>query len=92
MEALVISNHSRACLIPHLSYKSHFQSKYSNMEHKKKLEELHQESLQKLQDYMKSKGELREEDHARLQQAKDDWNAAWTKLMEALMVLERLEI
>ena len=62
------------------------------MEHKKKLEELHQESLQKLDDYVKARGTLKAEDHAELHRAKDEWHAAWTKLMEALMVLERLEI
>lgn len=62
------------------------------MEHKKKLEELNQESLQKFEDYLKSKGELKEEDHLKLHNAKEEWQVAWSKLMDALMVLERLEI
>ena len=62
------------------------------MEHKNKLEELNRESLQKFEDYIKTKGELKTEDHERLHQAKDEWQVAWNKFMEALMVLERLEI
>lgn len=62
------------------------------MEHKNKLEELNKESLQKLEDYVKAKGTLKEEDHEKLHQAKDEWQTAWNKLMEALMVLERIEI
>lgn len=62
------------------------------MEHKKKLEELNKESLQKFEDYVKAKGELKKEDHEDLHKAKDEWQVAWNKFMEALMVLERLEI
>ncbi len=62
------------------------------MEHKKKLEELHKESLQKLDDYVKAKGSLKEEDHEKLHQAKEEWQKAWSKVMEALIVLERIEI
>ena len=62
------------------------------MEHKKKLEELNSESLQKFDEYVKAKGELKSEDHEKLHKAKDEWQVAWNKLMEALMVLERLEI
>ncbi|MDP9229451.1 MAG: hypothetical protein M3O67_02120 [Bacteroidota bacterium] len=62
------------------------------MEHKKKLDELNKESLQKLEDYVKTKGALKEEDHEKLHRAKDEWQMAWNKLMEALMVLERIEI
>jgi hypothetical protein len=63
------------------------------MEQKKKLEELNKESLQKLEDYVASKkANLKEEDHEKLHHAKEEWQKAWNKLMEALMVLERLEI
>lgn len=62
------------------------------MEHKKRLEELNKESLQKFNEYIKAKKELKKEDHDKLHRAKDDWQAAWAKLMEALLVLERLEI
>ena len=59
---------------------------------KKKLEEMHEESLQKLEDYVKAKGTLKDEHHEKLHQAKEDWQKAWSKLMDALMVLERIEI
>ena len=62
------------------------------MEHKEKLEELNKESLQKLEDYVKAKKELKEEDHAKLHTAKEEWQEAWNKVVEVLMVLERIEI
>lgn len=63
------------------------------MEQKKKLEELNKESLQKLEEFVTSKKEaLKQEDHDKLHSAKEEWQKAWSKLMEALMVIERLEI
>ena len=62
------------------------------MEHKKKLEELNAESLQKVEDYLKTKGTLKQEHHKKLHQAKEEWQVAWNKLMEALLILERIEI
>ena len=62
------------------------------MEHKKKLEELNKESLQKLEDYIKTKGTLKDEHHEEIHRAKDEWQIAWNKLMEALLILERIEI
>ena len=62
------------------------------MEHANKLEELNKESLQKLEDYLKTKGTLKEEHHEQLHKAKDEWQVAWNKLMETLIILERIEI
>ena len=62
------------------------------MEHKKRLEELNTESLQKLEEYLKTKETLLEDDHEKVNKAKEEWQVAWNKLMETLMVLERLEI
>lgn len=63
------------------------------MEHKKKLEELNKQSLQKLEEYIKTKEiVLKENDHKHLHSAKEEWQLAWNKLMEALLVLERIEI
>jgi len=62
------------------------------MEHTKKLAELHKESLQNLEDYIKLKKELKEDDQAKLYTAKEEWQVAWNKVVEVLMVLERLEI
>ncbi len=59
------------------------------MEQTKRLEELNKESLQELDDYIKT---LKEEHHEAAHKAKDEWQAAWTRMKEALMVLERIEI
>lgn len=62
------------------------------MDYKKKLEELNKESLEKFSDYVKTRADLKKEDHEKVAQAKDEWQLAWNKFIEALMVLERLEI
>lgn len=62
------------------------------MEHQKELTSLHTDSIQKLEDYLKLKGTLKEEDHKKLEEAKKEWQSAWAKLMDLLMVLERIEI
>ena len=62
------------------------------MDHKKRLEELHKEVIEKLNEYEKAKGEMENEHHEKLNEAKTNWQNAWNKLMEVLMVLERLEI
>jgi hypothetical protein len=62
------------------------------MDHKKRLEELHKEAFQNFEAYVKSKGKLEKEHHQKLQEAKANWQNAWNKLVETMMVLERLEI
>ena len=62
------------------------------MDHKKRLEELHKEAIEKLNEYINAKNEMEKEHHEKLHEAKDNWQNAWNKLMEVLMVLERLEI
>jgi hypothetical protein len=62
------------------------------MDHKATLEELNKASLLKLEEYMKAKAALKEEDHQKVHKAKEDWQYAWNQLMESLLVLERLEI
>ena len=61
------------------------------MEHKNKLEELNKETLEKLEAYMKEKGD-ESEHHQKVTDAKNEWQVSWNKLMETLLVLERLEI
>lgn len=62
------------------------------MENKEKLDELHQASLEKVEKYLKTKEDLNKGDHEKAQAAKEEWTNAWNKMMEALLVLERLEI
>ena len=37
-------------------------------------------------------GQLKEDEHLKVVKAREDWQLAWNKFMETLMVLERLEI
>ena len=62
------------------------------MEHKKELDELHQKSLDKLDEYVKNKKDLPPEHHEKLDEAKKKWQAAWLELQQFLMYLETLEI
>jgi len=62
------------------------------MEPKKRLEELNKEALEKLDEYMKTKGEAGAEHHEKISAAKDKWQQAWNDFLETLLVLERLEI
>lgn len=63
------------------------------MEHKKILEDLNKQSLEKIEEYMKSKGDkLKQEEHNKLNEAKDKWQSSWNDFMDILMYLERIEI
>lgn len=64
----------------------------SHMEQKEKLDQLNQEKLAKIEEYLKSKEGLGEADQEKISEAKKEWQAAWNKFLEVLMVLERLEI
>ena len=62
------------------------------MDHHETLNELHQDTVKKLEEFVKSKENLKEEDHEKLHAAKSEWQDAWNKLRDLLMVLERIEI
>jgi len=62
------------------------------MEHKQRLEELNKEALEKLEEYIKTRGEASAEQHEKIGTAKDKWQAAWNEFLETLLVLEKLEI
>jgi hypothetical protein len=62
------------------------------MEHKQRMEALNKEALEKLEEYMKAKGQAGAEHHEKINTAKDKWQAAWNEFLETLLVLERLEI
>ena len=62
------------------------------MDHKEELTGLHKASVEKVEEYLKTKGELNSDYHEKVHAAKDEWANAWNKMMEAMLVLERLEI
>jgi hypothetical protein len=62
------------------------------MDTKNKLTELNREALEKLDDFMKKKENLGIDHHEKIHSAKEEWQLAWNKLMEALLILEKLEI
>lgn len=62
------------------------------MEHTNRLQELNKEALEKLEEYMKTKGETATEHKEKIGAAKEKWQTAWNEFLETLLVLERLEI
>ena len=62
------------------------------MEHNKELEELHQKSIGKIDEYLSTKKNLSAEHHEMLKEAKKKWQASWAELRQFLMYLETLEI
>jgi hypothetical protein len=63
------------------------------MDHRQKLENLNKESLKLFEEYLRSKEHKEHnEEHKDLVKASEDWQIAWNKFIEAVMVLERLEI
>ena len=62
------------------------------MEHTKHLAELNSQALEKLEEYMKSKGAAGAENNEKIEVAKDKWQTAWNEFLETLVVLEKLEI
>ena len=62
------------------------------MEHTNRLKELNKEALEKLEEYIKTKGEASTEHKEKIGAAKEKWQTAWNEFLETLLVLERLEI
>ena len=62
------------------------------IDHRQQLEKLNTASLMHLEEYLKSKGQLKKDEHLKVVKAKEDWQVAWNKFMETLMVLKRLEL
>jgi hypothetical protein len=60
--------------------------------HRQHMEDLHKEALGRYDEYMKTKSQLGKEHHEKAEEAKTKWQKAWNELMEALIVLERIEI
>ncbi len=62
------------------------------MDTKNKLTALNREAVEKLEAFMKEKGNVGSDHHEKIHSAKEEWQLAWNKLMEALLILEKLEI
>ncbi len=62
------------------------------MEHKNELDELHKKSLDKIDEYLKSKKNLTDEHHEKLNEARSKWQNSWSDFMDFLMYLETVEI
>ncbi|HNP21945.1 MAG TPA: hypothetical protein PKM63_05605 [Panacibacter sp.] len=62
------------------------------MEPREKLAELNKAKLEKVEEYLQSKVNLREDHQQKIDNAKNEWQASWNKFMEVLLVLESLEI
>ena len=62
------------------------------MEHPKQLIEINNEALEKLEEFMQTKGAASDEHKEKILTAKGKWQAAWNEFLETLLVLEKLEI
>ena len=62
------------------------------MEHTKRLEELNKEILEKLDEYIKARGEVAEEHTEKIGTAKEKWQSAWNEFLETMVVLQKVEI
>lgn len=58
---------------------------------REELEKAHRQALQQYENFI-SKKQVAKEDTEKINHAKNEWEVAWNKLMETLLVLERLEI
>jgi hypothetical protein len=62
------------------------------MEHNNKINELHRQSLENVEAFIKTKGLLPDTDKEKVDKAKAEWLEAWNKFQEVLLYLERIEI
>ena len=69
-----------------------FYKKNIKMDTKNKLNELNREALEKVENYLKEKESEGLDHHEKIHSAKEEWQLAWNKLMETLLILEKIEI
>ena len=62
------------------------------MDHTEKLDALHKEAIASLEAYLEAKGYPKPETDGDIHEAKTEWQNAWLKLRELMMVLEKIEI
>lgn len=62
------------------------------MKHTEDLEELNKKTLEKFEEYLKTKENLDKVHHEKISDAKTKWQTSWTDFMDVVMYLETLEI
>ncbi|MBS1743559.1 MAG: hypothetical protein JST81_11040 [Bacteroidetes bacterium] len=62
------------------------------MEQHKDFSEIHKQTLEKVEKYIKDKDKAPAGEYEKIHAAKDKWQTAWNEFLETLMVLEKLEI
>lgn len=62
------------------------------MKQKKSLEDLNRRSLEEIEAYIKTRSNLKEDHHLRLNEVKQKWQNSWSEFMDFLVYLETLEI
>jgi CRISPR/Cas system-associated protein Cas10 (large subunit of type III CRISPR-Cas system) len=60
------------------------------MDTKNKLNDLNREALEKVENYIKEKGIEGLGHHDKIYNAKEEWQLAWNKLMETMLILEKI--
>lgn len=61
-------------------------------DHKKSLDELNKQSLEKFEEYLKTRNDIKAGQHEKITQAKKEWQAAYQKLVDIATVLDSFEI
>ncbi len=61
-------------------------------DHKKSLDELNKQSLEKFEEYLKTRNNLKESQQEKITQAKKEWQEAYQKLVDVATVLDSFEI
>jgi len=61
-------------------------------DHKKSLDELNKQSLAKFEEYLKTRNNLKADQHEKIDQAKKEWQEAYQKLVNVATVLDSFEI
>jgi hypothetical protein len=57
------------------------------MVHKKELEYLNKQSLEKIDAYLKTKNNLKDEHHEKINDAKNKWQSSWSDFMDVILFL-----
>ncbi len=61
-------------------------------DHKKSLDDLNRQSLEKFEEYLKKRSDLKGDQHEKITKAKEEWQEAWQKLVNVITILDTFEI